>query len=153
MIISSLNAIVLVFFIDDAMLANNLLDPFSARLMIAILLTTVGWIVTTFVTKPENAATLRRFYRLTHPGGPGWKKVIEEAESDGDMIDEKNKGLAWEMPIQILCVFVGIVSIYAFLFGIGNFVYLNPTLGFILLGVGFAGTYILFKLFSKLRTQ
>ncbi len=153
MIVATVAAVVLVFFVSDEALANGLLDAFSTRLVIAVSVTTVSWLAITFMTQPETTATLRKFYRLTHPGGPGWRKVINEAEGEGDMIDEKNKGVAWEMPIQILCVFVGIISIYSFLFGIGNLVYLNTVLGTSLLVVGFVGTFVLFKLFSKLRTE
>ncbi len=153
MFIASINAIVLVFVVSDASVSNELLDPFSTKLLIAVLVTTVGWLVATFVTPAESSEKLRSFYRLTRPGGPGWKKIIEAAETDGDFIDEENKGKAWEMPIQILCVFIGIASIYSFLFGIGSFVYLKPIPGMVLTGVGFIGTFLLFKLFSKLRTQ
>lgn len=153
MVIATVAAVVLVFFVSDEALANNILDPFSTRLIISVILTTVGWITTTYLTRPESAATLRSFYRLTHPGGPGWKKVVEEAEQEGDFINEKNKNVAWEMPIQILCVFIGIISIYSFLFGIGNFVYLKPVYGSILMVIGLVGTFLLFKLFSKLRAD
>jgi len=153
MVIATLNAIILVFFISDDMLQNSILDPMSMRLVIAVGTTTIVWLSVTFLTPPEPASILRKFYRLTHPGGPGWKKVIVEAEMDGDMIDEKNKGQAWEMPIQLLCVFIGIIAIYSFLFSIGSFLYDNITQGTVLVVVALIGIYFLFKLFGKLRTE
>jgi len=115
--------------------------------------TTIVWITVTFLTRSERPVVLRKFYRLTHPGGPGWKKVIEEANRDQDPIDEADRGLAWEMPIQLLCVFTGLVVIYSSLFAIGSFVYERPLTGFGLLAVALGGTYVLFRSFSKLRAN
>jgi SSS family solute:Na+ symporter len=109
--------------------------------------------VATFLTRPESQATLRSFYRLTRPGGPGWKKVVDEARADGDMIDELNDGLPWEMPAQVLMVFVGCVSIYASLFSIGNFLYERPLAGTVLAAVAVGGTYTLVRLFGRLRAN
>ena len=148
MIVATVNAVILVFWVDDLWLANLFggMYPlpagfedmgakalsgtvFPIKLLIALVLTTIAWVATTFLTKPESTETLRSFYRLTRPGGPGWKKVVDEARADGDMIDEKDHGVPWEMPIQILLVFVGCVVVYASLFSIGNFVYGQPRRG------------------------
>jgi len=153
MIVATFVGIILVVVVDDASLANSVLDGFTMKLLIAISCTTIAWIVTTFVTKPENQETLRSFYRLTRPGGPGWAKVVREAEADGDMINEENEGRPWEMPIQILLVFIGCVVIYSSLFSIGSFLYGNMLTGGILLIVAILGTIFLFKSFGKLRAN
>ncbi len=146
-------AIILVFFVDDAALSHKVLDPFAMRLLIAVGINTIVWIATTYLTKPENKETLRSFYRLTRPGGPGWKKVIEDAAADGDIINEQDKGKAWELPVEILCVFVGSVAIYSCLFAIGSFLYgrMLAGAGFILLAV--LCTIFLFRSFRKLRAE
>jgi hypothetical protein len=105
------------------------------------------------LTRPESKETLRSFYRLTRPGGPGWSKIVKEAVADGDFIDEKDKGLAWEMPLQILCVFIGCIVVYSFLFSIGSFVYHDVLWGTILAFVAAAGIVFLFKSFKKLRAD
>jgi Na+/proline symporter len=153
MAVATINAFILVLVIDDADVATNILDGFTVKLLIAVGITTVTWIVVTLLTKPESQATLRSFYRLTRPGGPGWKRVVAEARADGDMIDEKDHGRAWEMPIQILCVFIGIIVIYSSLFAIGNYIYGNPGFATGLVVLALAGTYFLFKSFSKLRAD
>ncbi|NOY38344.1 MAG: Na+:solute symporter [Chlorobi bacterium] len=172
MTIATVNAVILVLFVPDLWLANAFqgIYPlpadyasmgvkalsgtvFPIKLLLAVGITTIIWIVTTYLTPPEKKSVLRRFYRLTHPGGPGWKKVVAEANAENDPIDEADKGLAWEMPVQLLCVFTGIVVIYSSLFAIGSFVYEKPVPGFILLGVATAGTYVLFKSFNKLRAN
>ena len=153
MIVATVVGIILVVGIEDATLANSVLDGFTMKLLIAITCTSIAWITTTFVTKPETQETLRSFYRLTRPGGPGWAKVIREAEADGDMIDEENEGKPWEMPIQILLVFIGCVVIYSSLFSIGNYLYGNTLMATSLLIVAILGTIFLFKSFGKLRAN
>ena len=153
MIVATVVGIILVVFVEDASLANDTLDGFTMKLLIAIMCTSISWVLTTFLTKPENKETLRSFYRLTRPGGPGWKKVIDEAEAEGDMINEENAGQRWEMPIQILLVFIGCVVIYSSLFAIGSFLYGNTLTAIILLVIASAGTFFLFKSFGKLRAN
>ncbi|HKK11068.1 MAG TPA: sodium:solute symporter family protein, partial [Bacteroidales bacterium] len=152
MAVATIMAVVLVFGIEEGSLATAVLDHNTVRLLIVIGVTTFGWIATTLLTAPESKQTLQRFYKLTHPGGPGWRKVIREAEKEGKEID-KEKGMAWEMPLQILCVFIGAAVIYSMLFSIGNFLYGRLALGFVFLVVVIAGTYLLFRFFSKLRTE
>lgn len=141
-------AIVLVMFVPDEILKSSVLDPFSCRLLIAVGSTTVLWLVTTFVTKPESKETLFRFYTITRPGGPGWKKVVDEARKEG--ITFADEGKKWEMPLQVLCVFIGTIVIYSSLFSIGSFVYGKPLNGIILAVSAGLGTIFLFKSFNRL---
>jgi hypothetical protein len=55
------------------------------------------------------------------------------------------------MPLQLLCVFVGIVTVYALLFAGGFFVYLKWIPAVFLTLVGIAGAILLFKLSGKLK--
>ncbi len=152
MAVATVMAVALVFGVKEGSLATEVLDHNTVRLLIVIGVTTLTWIATTLLTAPESKQTLQRFYKLTHPGGPGWRKVIKEAGREGKEID-KEKGMAWEMPLQILCVFIGAAVIYSMLFSIGNFLYGRLTLGIVFLAVVIVGTYLLFRFFSKLRTE
>lgn len=107
MVVASTVAVILVVFVEDHAVAFGVLDGFTVKLLFSVGCTTVVWVLATFLFRPESAETLRAFYRLTHPGGPGWSKIVKEAIADGDEIDAKDRGRAWEMPIQILCVFAG----------------------------------------------
>jgi hypothetical protein len=69
------------------------------------------------------------------------------------MIDEKIHGQAWEMPVQILCVFLGCVAVYCSLFMIGGLVYGNNVQAAVLGGITLASAFFLFKLFGKLRIE
>ncbi len=126
---------------------------FSVKLLVCVIMVTIVWMVTTLLTKPADKQTLRNFYRLCHPGGPGWRKVVQEAEADGDHIDSTNAVGDWKLPIQILCAFQGCVAIYASLFSVGNFVYGNMLWGFILAGVAVAMIIWLLKSFGKIGVE
>ncbi|MEQ8688847.1 MAG: sodium:solute symporter family protein [Imperialibacter sp.] len=152
MVVATVLAFVLVLVISPEALENAFLDVFSTRLLISLFGVSAAWISTTLLTKPEDKETLRSFYLRTQPGGPGWKKVVDEAMSEGIVLDA-SKGANWQMPLQIMMVFVGCVSIYCSLFGIGSFIYGNIGLGFGLLGIAAAGTVILFRNLGKLSLK
>ena len=121
--------------------------------MVCVAIVTAAWLAATFATKPADKQTLRNFYRLCHPGGPGWRRVVLEARADGVEIDRTNAVGDWKMPNQILCVFLGCVVIYSSLFAVGNFVYGNLVWGFILTGAVVAATIILFSLIGKIGVE
>jgi solute:Na+ symporter, SSS family len=148
MIVATITAIVLVFFVSDEALAGRVLDAFTVRLLIAVGLTTVSWLLTTLLTSPEADDTLINFYQRTHPGGPGWKTLVARAAARGIVLEKEGK--KWDMPLQLLCVFIGTIVIYSSLFSIGSFVYLKPVNGIILAVVAVAGTYFLFKSFTRI---
>ncbi|QHT67106.1 Na+:solute symporter [Rhodocytophaga rosea] len=121
-----------------------------SKLLLGVGITTVGWIIVTFLTRPTDTATLRSFYKLVKPGGPGWQKVVEEAQKDNEPLETANsKG--WDVPVGILCMLIGTLLVYFALFAVGNWIYGNYGLAS-LLTVGVAITsFILIKLWSKLQ--
>ena len=130
---------------------NNLVFP--VQLMVCVVIVTLAWLLTTLFTKPADTETLRKFYKLCHPGGPGWKKVVLEARADGEDIDTKNGITDWKLPIQLLCVLIGCIGIYASLFSVGNFVYGNIGAGIGMAILATVMTLALFKLFGKLGAE
>ena len=150
MMVATIVALVLVLLIEDQKVAISILDGFTVKLLITVSIVTISWIFTTLITKPERTAVLRSFYKLTLPGGPGWKKVVDGAMVDGDSCDNGH-GVTWHMPKQILLVFIGCISIYTSLFGIGGLVYGNIRLGIGLLILSSISAYLLFRIMSKLN--
>tara|TARA_B110000858_G_scaffold136143_1_gene154739 strand:- start:717 stop:2510 length:1794 start_codon:yes stop_codon:yes gene_type:complete len=125
-------------------------DPIAddIQLVLGVAITTLSWVVVTLVTSPSDKKTLNEFYKITQPGGPGWNKVVAEAEADGvDLITEKQ---AWNVPTGILCMVVGSVGIYGALFSTGYFIYGEYKEGSILLVVTLLSFIILRKLMKKL---
>ncbi len=152
MIFATIAALVLVF-LPEGSFQSTVLDEFTIKLLIAIGMTTVVWLLTTLLTKPEDMDVLIRFYKLTRPGGPGWKKVAAIAAERGEIKDDAETGAAWEMPIQLLSVFLGSIAIYASLFAIGSFVYLDYVMGSVFSAIALISTIILFKQFGKLKAN
>ncbi len=92
-----------------------------------VAVTTVTWLVATFVTKPEPDAVLDSFYRRVRPGGPGWRRVAERLGYGRESIP--GGALAWTNWIA------GIVAVYSTLFGLGKLVFGQLGMGLGLLAV------------------
>ena len=98
-----------------------LIEPWQ-ELVSAVVITTIGWISITFLTRKTDFITLVKFYKLVYPGGPGWKKIVEEMKKSG--IPESDKySSAWHVPRGILCMLTGTFSVYAALFATGYWIY------------------------------
>jgi solute:Na+ symporter, SSS family len=153
MVVSSLLAFVLVLFVSDEAVARGPIDGFTMKLLICVGVTSVAWVVGTLITPPESQATLRKFYRKCHPGGPGWAKIVAQARNEGDMIDEKVHGRDWEMPLQVLCVFLGCMAVYCSLFSIGGIIYGNWIQAAILGAIAIVSAAFLFKFFGRISAE
>ncbi len=126
---------------------------FSVKLLISVIIVTVLWVLTAFLSKPTDKETLRKFYQLCHPGGPGWKKVVLEAKAEGIEIDQHNTISDNKLPIQLLCVLLGCIAIYSSLFSIGNFVYGNLGWGAVLAILALILTVAILKLIAKIGLE
>jgi Na+/proline symporter len=121
------------------------------KLIIGVAITTVAWIFVTFVTRPSDEGTLRNFYNLVHPGGPGWQRVIKKAEMDGHAI--RDGGQAWEVPMGILCMLFGCFAVYGALFATGYWIYGKQTPAIILSFVVLIAVTFLFRFWRRLRAN
>jgi len=120
------------------------------ELLIGVGLTTIAWLSVTLMTKPVPKETLRRFYRLVHPGGPGWKKVIEEAQKDGESVEPEGSQ-AWDVPTGIICLVLGSFSVYFTLFATGYFIYGNYVPAISLTAAASVTTFLLTRFWKKLK--
>ena len=118
------------------------------KLLLGVGITTVGWITVTFITRPTDRETLRKFYRLVHPGGPGWKKVINEAKKEGVSLEKKDA--AWDVPVGIIGMILGVLAVYSALFATGNWLYGNYFLASFLTIVMALSTFFLIKTWTRL---
>jgi Na+/proline symporter len=91
------------------------------KLLIGVGITTVAWVGVTLLTAPVDDRTLRSFFRLVRPPGPGWNTVLRRAESDGERIEVT--GVKGVLPLGILCMVLGCLAVYGALFAIGSFIY------------------------------
>ncbi len=123
--------------------------PAEFQLIIGVTITTIIWVSVTLLTPAENKKTLQEFYRKIQPGGVGWKKVVDQATKDGVNI-QGEKGV-WDVPTGILCMVIGSITIYSFLFSIGYFLYKDFKIAFILLGISIISLYFLNRSWRKLK--
>ena len=125
---------------------------FSVQLIFMVIVVTIIWLAGTFLSKPVSKEVLYEFYRQCHPGGPGWAKVIRDAKEEG--VDLKGaEGADWQMPLKLLCVFVGCVVIYGALFSVGSFIYGNIGFGIGLAAASAFGIVFLLKAFARIKTE
>ncbi len=90
--------------------------PGWATYPVIVLITTISWLLVTFLTKPESTTTLINFYKRTQPGGPGWKKIFNSTTA---RFEKKE----WNVPSGILATILGCFTIYGALFGTGYWIY------------------------------
>ena len=97
-------------------------------------ITTTVWMVSAFLSPPEDEETLRNFVHKVNPGGPGWSKfpVSEPIEP-------------WPVPKGILMMLLGSFSVYSFLIGVGQLLYGHILVGMLILFLGIASSFGLIR--------
>ncbi len=134
MVVATIMAFVLVLVIPEGKLENVMLEESTTELVLAILVTSIAWIITTLVTKPEEDEVLKSFAEKIKPS-LGWQKFGNQPSG--------------KFSNNIISIFVGSIGVYSALFSIGNLVYGNYLLFAILLGVFAACVYIILKLWDR----
>ncbi len=117
-----------------------------------VALTTITWIATSYIAKDTDKEVLRNFYRKIKPGGPGWKRVVNDAKTEGVEI-VKEEDLKWDVPTGILCMILGAISVYCCLFTIGMILYQDYQSALIFFIIGGLSGIGLVKFWKKLRTE
>ncbi|WP_076790904.1 sodium:solute symporter family protein [Chlorobium sp. KB01] len=107
--------------------------PFSIFIIVAI--TIAATLLVTFLTKPTKEAQLEIFYRTTRVGGLLWKKI-----SDRMPDVESDKGFLMLFADWAL----GIIMIYAILFGTGRIIFGELTEGLLYLCGGLVSGALIF---------
>jgi solute:Na+ symporter, SSS family len=92
---------------------GNAFDP-TTVLLVTVFATTLAWIGTTLLTRPEREQQLIEFYRLVRPAGPGWGSIPAKAGVGPSPDSISTQLLGWVLG----CTFV-----YATLFGAGSALY------------------------------
>ncbi len=103
---------------------------FAYLVLITVAVTTIVWLVVTFLTSPERKEILLAFYRRVHPSAKLWGPIAKEAV---DVQPDKD-GI-----FNLIDWLSGAVMIYSFLFGTGNIIFGNTFTGIVmvLIGLGF----------------
>ena len=116
---------------------NSVLESWQ-KIVIGAILTTLVWIVATYLTPPDDDVTLRNFVKKVNPGGPGWKKYSEGISTE-----------PWPVPNGILSMVLGCVAVYGFLMGVGQLIYGHTESGLMICGIGALASVGLFKIWER----
>ena len=112
------------------------------KLIYSVSITTIGWLIVTFITAPEKDEVLLSFYRKVTPASFGWKKVLDRYPGEKQVIGQ--------LPKEIGLMMIGSVMIYSALFSTGFFIYGNMMAGFIAATIAVVGGIIIFSSWKKL---
>lgn len=121
---SEISAIVTPFIFLPIVKYAKIEFPYSLYYLVSI--TTIVWILVTFLTKPTKEETLLNFYRRVYPGGILWKKISEKIP------EIKSNSNFFRMFINWI---FGVILTYTSLFSIGSLIlaeYFMASLYFIL---------------------
>lgn len=129
-------------FISSVLFSDGGLMPVYMKFPMVVIITTIVWLLITFLTPPEDKEVLLSFYKKTTPGGPGWKSIV------GNEQIEKSK---WSVPSGILAMILAIVLIYSLLFATGYFIYGKLQLGMVLTTVALISIYFLNKVWKTIK--
>lgn len=88
---------------------------YAIKLLIVVGISTVVWVITTFLTSPSNEQTLANFVSRVRPGSSGWNYIYKKYNIIPVPFLRK----------AILLCFLGILFIFTLCFGIGNILLLS----------------------------
>ncbi|WP_419213100.1 sodium:solute symporter family protein [Maribacter sp. X9] len=123
--------------------------PEWANYPFVVVVTTAIWMAVTFMTQPESKETLRSFYIKIQPGGPGWSKVVSDANDDSvEIVKTKEK---WSVPAGITAMLLGVVLIYSIMFATGYWIYGRTTQAMVLTVISIISAFLLIKAWNRLK--
>ena len=125
--------------------------PPHISLVAGVAITTICWLIVTFLTRPTDDKTLRSFYSLVRPGGIGWNKVISKAQQDGEPITQT--ATAGDLPRGILCMIAGCFAVYSTVFAAGYYMYGQIVPAVICTAVVVVAVVILVSVWGKLEMK
>src|SRR5713226_3248378 len=98
-------------------------------------ITTLAWLLATYVTPAESDQTLTAFYRRVHPTVYGWRRIASLVPELPEVKDVAGNAFDWLM---------GVILVYGCLFGIGKLVFGQWGWGLLLLGLAALAGYLIF---------
>ncbi|HZZ65191.1 MAG TPA: sodium:solute symporter family protein [Candidatus Baltobacteraceae bacterium] len=94
----------------------------NMQLIFTVAVTTVVWLIVTFVTAPTDETQLVRFYEKVRPAGAGWRRIREHSGLPPSPDSLPNSLLGWVL---------GLCTVYSALFGTGSYIYGNIVQGIV----------------------
>ncbi|HEY8413488.1 MAG TPA: sodium:solute symporter family protein [Pyrinomonadaceae bacterium] len=109
---------------------------FAYLMLVTVGITTIVWVITTFISSPEPNEKLIAFYNRVRPEGPGWDRIAAQAGHAASHAQGR-------LSLQFVNWILGCALIYGSLFGIGKLIFKEWIAGALFLLVAIiAGTLI-----------
>ena len=112
------------------------------KLVYSVGITTVGWLLVTFLTQPEKDEILLSFYRKVRPASLGWSSVLNRYPEE----QRESGSLGKEIGLML----VGTFMVYAALFATGFFIYGKLAEGIMAAAIAVAGGLLILFSWKKL---
>ena len=123
--------------------------PDWGELPFIMVVTSIIWLTTTFMTPSESKEVLQGFYQKIQPGGPGWKNVVDQAKTENkDITKGESK---WTVPSGITAMLLGVVLIYTIMFATGYWIYGETGSALVLTGIAGTSGFLLVKVWNKMK--
>jgi SSS family solute:Na+ symporter len=110
---------------------------FAYIMLVTVAVTTVVWLLVTWVTPAEPEETLAAFYRRVRPHGPGWKPVATRLGMAA--------GASQSLRSELINAALGCVLVYTALFGVGEILLRSAMFGCGLLVVSAVAAWAIAK--------
>lgn len=98
------------------------------QLIIGVIITTIGWVLVTLLTKPTDTNTINKFETLIFEGEDKFKNI----------------------GVKIVGFIMGTIGVYSFLFATGNWIYGKTTLAITLSALTLVCIYILTRIWKRI---
>lgn len=119
----------------------------SYRLLLSVALTTVFWLLVTFLTRPTDSKTLLQFFHKIRPAEIGWRRFLKQHSRSQEVSNSRDS----KLPTEILGMVIGCVTVYAALFGLGSLLYGRSLNGTILIAIACVGGWGITKIWKQLK--
>lgn len=119
-------------------------SEFAIQMLIIVPISTVVWVVVTFVTEPVSTETLTKFYSKVKPSKIGWMLIAAEIKEESDDTSRQQTYVETRTPALVNWI-VGVIFIYTFLFSIGKLLLGFTTIGLTFLLLALISGYIMYK--------
>lgn len=116
------------------------------RLVLSVGVTSVVWLIVTFLTRPTDSQVLLNFFEKIRPAQVGWRRFLQKHN-----VPNSSQNSDSHLPTEIIGMVIGCVTVYAALFSLGSFLYGRTTNGSILLIVAIVGAFGITRIWKRLK--
>jgi len=145
---SEIAAMVISFLVAMVLKFGNFGLASHVELVIGVAITTISWLLVTFLTRPTDQAILTNFYKKIKPAKRGWMPVIEKAQAANEL--QASEVETGQLSLEIACMIIACFTVYAALFATGFLIYGQMMNAMIAGAVAILGGVFLIRTWSKL---